>query len=956
MSNNGYKITHSNYVLRKKHQSVSGGTVYERDFMTTTNLGQWDSGSIPYGENNFRFVYRPTTSIRKRQSDLKWETWDASKASEYQKTSEDEPRLKPNYSSLLDFAYYGSCTELVKSTISKILSTFPPTLVVGDEYTVGDFGTARIVSNPMDMDLTSESVSSNEANPYRFMCEAYSAYTINGSAIPSFSVTPGYRFIGHASSVSSDKTKILFFKETEETEEENIIQYEIEAGPGNVHYVYRINGAYYASENGKWVVIPEDTNFVCSETGSIWNTIRLGNRVIYEVYLVDGLKLFTKTLASGSTISPSKELIDKFFDGLDDFSSLLLSRDTDPLYTARLDWPHETERGVETYKRTITWPSRDDGSLIVDSYLYGEYVTRLLDLAKFYDEYYTDNLWRMLAHDSVKNMDLTFTRPEKDEDTEDYNIGTGRMQGLLWAVGRQFDDIKREVENIKNATRITYRGDNNIPDYYLFDTLGLSGWETYDIGDPLTGVTEKVFLGSGINSKEYDYTDASVEFLKNLKLNTGNIFSRKGTKYAIENLLGMFGLVSRDFARLKYKREHNGEEPSWSEDTQYCNPSDFDYKITEYVAVAEGPKNIRNTVADWNTSRTAYPTSLEGTGYDDFYGIPVAEVVPSSGPSYIVPWFNKDEEYSGTYFQMKGGWYEETMKYLHVVDRYSDLQNVPDSKLYAHKTCYVVDSTDYDERGENHYFKKNGNEWVPTTPPDGVEEIIENFEGNNPHVGFGWYDDGQEFIDRLKRLFKYETENDSNDNPMFFDNKYDCNSGNISNGVNIGFNINGRKPDSQKVWYFHPTSTNGVCRNLNGTDTAYNTANESTHTFEVNMTPYNFEGGESHDEGAENSVINLKNIYIELYTCDYWEFKSYFEKCILPYLAQIIPSTTIFKYHIMPCTTTKPLTTVGLDMDRDVSVAAIVAGEYVNDQYVNNEENDDAVFNYRVRKNTNNDI
>ena len=870
MSNNGYKITHSNYVLRKKHQSVSGGTVYERDFMTTTNLGQWDSGSIPYGENNFRFVYRPTTSIRKRQSELKWETWDASKASEYQKTSEDEPRLKPNYSSLLDFAYYGSCTELVKSTISKILSTFPPTLVVGDEYTVGDFGTARIVSNPMDMDLTSESVSSNEANPYRFMCEAYSAYTINGSAIPSFSVTSGES---------------------------------------------------------------------CTEAGSIWNTIRLGNRIIYEVYLVDGVKLFTKTLASGSTISPSKELIDKFFDGLDDFSSLLLSRDTDPLYTARLDWPHETERGVETYKRTITWPSRDDGSLIVDSYLYGEYVTRLLDLAKFYDEYYTDNLWRMLAHDSVKNMDLTFTRPEKDEDTEDYNIGTGRMQGLLWAVGRQFDDIKREVENIKNATRITYRGDNNLPDYYLFDSLGLSGWETYDIGEPLTGVTEKVFLGSGINSKEYDYTDASVEFLKNLKLNTGNIFNRKGTKYAIENLLGMFGLVSRDFARLKYKREHNGEEPSWAEDTQYCNPSDFDYKIVEYVAVAEGPKNIRDTVADWNTSRTAYPTSLEGTGYDDFYGIPVAEVIPSSGPSYIVPWFNKDEEYSGTYFQMKGGWYEETMKYLHVVDRYSDLQNVPDSKLYAHKTCYVVDSTDYDETGENHYFKKNGNEWVPTEYPSYLESIVENFDGNNPHVGFGWYDNGQEFIDRLKRLFKYETDNDSEDNPMLFDNKYDCNSGNISDGVNIGFNINGFKPDSQKVWYFHPTSTNGECRNLNGTDTVYSTDNENTHTFEVNMTPYNFEGGNSYDEGAENSVINLKNVHIDFYTCYYFWFEPYFRKCILPYLSQIIPSTTILSYRIMSCNTVSPLDIEAWRMDTNVMVDGIVG---------TGEPNDDVVFNYNV--------
>ena len=75
MANSEYKITHSNYVLRKRHQSVSGGTVYERDFMTTTNLGQWDSGSIPYGESNFRFVYRPTSNSKKAPTNLQWENW-----------------------------------------------------------------------------------------------------------------------------------------------------------------------------------------------------------------------------------------------------------------------------------------------------------------------------------------------------------------------------------------------------------------------------------------------------------------------------------------------------------------------------------------------------------------------------------------------------------------------------------------------------------------------------------------------------------------------------------------------------------------------------------------------------------------------------------------------------------------------------------------------------------------
>lgn len=882
MSNNDYKITHSNYVLRTKHQSVSGGTVYERNFMTTTNLGQWDSGSIPYGESNFRFVYRPTSGIRKRQSSLDWKEWNGADVANYEKTREDEPRLKPNYSSLLDFAYFGSCTELVKSTISKIINTFPATLVVGDEFDVGPFGKARVVTNPFGMDVTSDRVPDGAENRWRYMCEAYSAYTANGSNITSFSVTTGES---------------------------------------------------------------------CNYTGSIWNTIRLGSRVIYEVYFIDGLRLFTKNMSKGATISPKAELIDKFFDGLDDFSSLLLNRETEPIYSARLDWPHETDRGVETYKRTLTWPSREDGSIVVDSFTYDQYISDLLDLSKFYDEHYTDNLWRMLTHDSIKNMDLTFTRPEKDEDAEDYNIGTGRFQGLMWAVGRQFDDIKREVANIQNATRITYRGDNNVPDYYLFDTLSLSGWETYDVGEPLSGVTVKAFYDSQIGTKDYDYTDASVEFLKNLKLNTGNIFRRKGTKYAIENLLGLFGLVSRDFARMKYRREHNGQEPDWSDSTDYCNPSVFDYRITEYVTVANGPdsESFVEQVREWNKLRNDFPTSIDDMDITDFYGIPVAEVI-TDDKVYLVPWFNKDEKYSaGTYFQMKGGWPEETIKYLHAVDTYADLQNVPDEKLFAHRTCYVVDISDYTGTTESHYFRKtDSGEWVSTDMPAAVESIIENFEGNNPHVGYGWYDAGQEYINRLSDLFKYERENDSPENQMFRDDAYECNTGEL--GLSrLGFSLT-KKGDSQKVWYFHNGGEENVCRNLNGSDVKYTPGNPQT--FETEMRPHNFEGGAQYEEGAANSVVNLKNIHIEFYTCNKYEydehghltgFEPYFKKCILPYLLQIIPSTAIFTYHIMSCNSVSPLNTTAWQENQNVNVAGII-GDH-------GEPNNDVVFNYNVYPN-----
>lgn len=889
MANSEYKITHSNYVLRKRHQSVSGGTVYERDFMTTTNLGQWDSGSIPYGESNFRFVYRPTSNSKKAPTNLQWESWDLDKVNGYEKTSEDEVKLKPNYSSLLDFAYYGSCTELVKSTISKIIRSFPPTLIVGETHVINNVS-YNIVENPFEMDLFTaldstetegdilkgDKMSYDSGRTWGYMSEAWSGYTIGGTDINSYSIV---------------------------------------------------------------------THDPCSNDG-ILREVKLNRCVIYEIKAYGSSYLFTKgSLTSGQTISPKKELIEEYFSKLDDFEKLLLNRDSNPLYTARLDWPHETETGFKTYKKDFTWPSNSDGSIDIISTKYGEYVKDLLDLAEFYDENYTDNLWRMLTHDSIKNMDTTFSMPGKDEDEEDYNIGTSRMQGLLWAIGRQFDDIKRAIDNIKYSNRITYQGDNNLPDYYLMDTLNLSGWETYDIGEALSGYTTPAYSSFGIKDV-HDYTDASVEFLKNLKLNTNAIFSRKGTKQSIEYVLGLFGLISKDFARAKYKREHNGSLSGWNEASDLTK---WDYDINEYVAVAKGINGSPSEIEKWNRTRAEYPTSAGEVGLDGFYGIPVAEVVVDNGTNYIVPWFDNGERYgAGTYFQMYGGWlksgntYGETIKYLHAVDTFDDLGDVTEDKLYSHRICYVID--------EDKYYKKgNGDnaEWTEIGSGDTkvqyLNSIVERKDGNNPHVGYGYYDSGEEYIDRFRKLFKYEVENDSADKQMFKDDgnmAYDCDTGELNPEIRtLGFNIDGKAVDSQKVWYFKNTAENGSCAILNGRDTEYKPGCDNI--FKTAMRPYNFEGGKINVEGAENSVINLKNIKLTVYTY-FPEFKeSYFKECILPYITQVIPSTAIFEYEIIVVGSASAMEYDTPEL-KTISVDGIVGKD--------DEPNDDMVFNYNIRR------
>jgi hypothetical protein len=58
------------------------------------------------------------------------------------------------------------------------------------------------------------------------------------------------------------------------------------------------------------------------------------------------------------------------------------------------------------------------------------------------------------------------------------------------------------------------------------------------------------------------------------------------------------------------------------------------------------------------------------------------------------------------------------------------------------------------------------------------------------------------------------------------------------------------------------------------------------------ITPHNFFGEGEYDESASLSVINSKELHIVFDKAH----KDFLEKDVLPYLKQVIPSTTIFSY------------------------------------------------------------
>ena len=545
-----------------------------------------------------------------------------------------------------------------------------------------------------------------------------------------------------------------------------------------------------------------------------------------------------------------------------------------------IDYPHDTDEGLKTYRRTFAWPKDGDWNLDITSTAYKNYVEELLDVADTYDESYTDNLWRMLTHDSIKNMDMAFANPKKDEDAEDYNIGTTRLEGLMWAIGRQFDEIKRYIGNIKSTTNVTYDECGNVPDYFLSDALELSGWEVYNVDNGLNDTKVNVQWGRGSLSYEKEYTtkDANFDFLRNLKINSKSIFRKKGTRDGIVSLLGLFGM----------------EEGT-------------DYTMTEYVAKVTG--NINQEEFE----KLVY--KMRGEEQDFSYGIPgfpFARVIVSDNSTYLVPWFSKDEKYDGgTYFQMYGGWgknlesgyYDETIKYITVVSNAQEMFKLSNVRLYEGSICFVEDISGLDVSREGdyaHYFILKNTEGSGIIGEDGwkqvsaidekklidrVEAIVEDFRANNPHVGYGKYDGGREYIERIKRPFRYHLQH--KDEPyMFSDLAYEC-DGKLNSGyTNFSISVETGQTDNKKVWFFGehllPDGTKSISEIYNIFD------------FEKNRS------SSDATEPAANSIINVKTLEFKFNVDSRFvnDFKEFFKSVVLPYLKQMIPSTAIWSYEI----------------------------------------------------------
>lgn len=933
---NQYIKSKTDYVLRKRHMLTNEGIIYENDkFTIMPEDNPYNDGSIiTFSDSNFKFRKNLIPLVQKKIKQGNWipptsgfsDYWTADDCVSGISTSEYKIILNQNCNTLRTFAYFGSAVELINATIKDIVLHYPGGIYyLGEdaEEIVVDGVTYYTMANDFEIDVLSMLCGGEDIeNPMRVLSASYMRY-----------VDP--------------------------TTREPIPQ-------------PTLDSAEIACQN------------------SMLGEVTINNTQVFVYLDNDSNKILLSTTRGNKgepLIVPSDEAFVEMYNSLDDFSKVLLNLTTRPLFSAYFDTSYFANEGYKYRRERYTFPSMQYNEWFTPYISGGDfarYYERLIRLASYHDEYDTFNIWRMMTHESIKNLDWTFTTENSDDDFD-----SSRMKTMLTLYGRQFDDLKRYTDNIQNTNVLSYNDDGCMPDYFLTDALENEGWDGFMVNPTQDNTIQTNILYTGSSVCGCTSSDANIGFMKRLAMNSRYITSLKGTRRGVETILNLFGLK-------------NDQRPATEAGT---------YQMHEYVAIAQEFPHyglVRRIIEQSDDfADEIYP----------FDTLPIALVELTDDSSiaddtnYFIPWFDKNNVNTNyMYFQMNGGWkhvtqkevnlditalsaitstddfeiYGETVPYMMFLQDTNSLTALTSSQIEDGMICYVynIDNvyTDYvaNEDDEeiiqetsgicfSHYFiLKNSNlsthlgfvspeesnglyncyGWrnIFTREYDAIldesavtcdgmkviylESLMNYGIGNNPHVGYGHYDDGHEYLEYFNQIFKHGLETNKFTR-LQYGNAYVTEDMVEEVGFNIDYDL---LEDNTKCHYFISDNenrniiTNGeLVRGENDEENENSDENTDTeiptliplgegdekdidenpeewsnyHSFYEELTipdPEDTEIVTVVDEPASYSVINVKNFHINFMTDGNVYLRKYIENIVMPYLEHMIPSTTIFKY------------------------------------------------------------
>lgn len=840
----------SNYIKRSKHQNISNGSIFERNWVTTGSKLNFGKDKKPYyTEGGFIFT---TSNVPTFQKKLKmYGTTNVWTYDDVKDASDDANKIviQENSNDLRNFVYYGSCVTLVQTSIENIIKEFPGSIfttslqleVPSTDSSKGSiYLDEYVLDNSFGIDLYHKDVAlSDYDNPMRYMYCSNRKYTINGAEITSYAIETD------------------FDTDCPQYDQWNY-KYEHNQGDGSVIKV-TINGTYVL----KGYKVEDEIVFTCKDV---------------------------------VTIRPIDDVLVEYFSGLKGFEKFLLNCNSKPLYSNYIITPIEGKFSWEYYQKRYTWPIKDDYCIDIDTNRYAEFIGDIYDTAQKMDEIWTDNIYRNMTHEAIKNFDWTYKREYIDGDAEDNIEGGERMQTILRFCGRVFDDVKAYADGIALSNKVTYDSYGNMPNSQLKNELSMQGWEGYSIIPNVNSVNSyyvdddflnKVKKDSGwinkttkaykwyptTNYKMKSVSDFDNDFMRRMIMSSAYIFKSKGTIEAIRMIMGMFGFTDID---------------------------DKDFSLREDYYKVNVEQNYGEKIADVNSERRYTENYDEDLPY---WGLPVKDVTFSADKStYALPFFNSDcNDKTNFYYQSKGGWgryhndnidltkeadtdssteYSETLSYLRMCSKVSDLFSIGQNNLKDGDIYYVYDLTDYIEAGgvlkddevPTHFFKVRDyldtdylSGWTMINPSDGsedakkalyLENIITNMSGNNPHTGYGNYDCGKYYLDNMLQPFANIDNSQLNDEQV--------------NSVKFTAS---QMTDNDKIKLLGK-----ICE-----------ADKKTHNIVLSQK------NATNNDTKNNYYLNSKILFMKNNTKGDSKglFKEYFRKVILPYIMQVIPSTTI---------------------------------------------------------------
>lgn len=456
----------------------------------------------------------------------------------------------------------------------------------------------------------------------------------------------------------------------------------------------------------------------------------------------------TLTNSSEFHIRPKRSKFDEFVLTLDDFQRMLLNERTTPKYKTTLKIPVETETGIRYDFNTFIWATSDNYNLDIQSADYVYFLESLINSSNLIDELYSDNLYRMLTHETIKNFDSGIISREIDEfRAEEIAIGGTKITNLLRLYGRSFDELKKYIEGINTANNITYDGVNNLPNTYFDGKLNESGWDTFTILNNFsnTGVTNNnMFMGLSGN---YSVKEVDVELNKRLILNSKHILRSKGTRKSIRRLLGLFGV-----------------KESWYEMREFVQSVDSFLTGDSLYNIAELNYAIYPEDNITQENKEDYVFSFDQTLYDN----------TNIGLSAKCP-ICDSENYITTGDTIVSGICVENN---HIFDLTGSTFGYPKP---------LISSNIYYFQQKGNWYRETGGIHIDSTGGTYVNEIT---YGNNPHIGDGTYDAGYDYVDQYRDTFKRYVR--GKDDEIFDVTAYS----------NKGFGVSQRKNiDNKKIWY-----------------------------------------------------------------------------------------------------------------------------------------------------------